>query len=365
MADRIELADPGRVVDQKLLDEVSGVLRSGKYILGEKTEEFERKFSGFVGTGNAVAVSSGTCALQLALLACGVGPGDEVITTPFTFIATGNSILHVGARPVFVDIDPGTFNMDPSGIKGKVTEKTRAILPVHIYGNPCDMDPIMEIAERHNLKVIEDACQAHGAKYRDRPVGSIGDAGCFSFYPSKVMTVMGDGGMVTSNNREIAESVEMLRNQGRGRGEKYLHQAVGFNYRMSELSAAIGIRELELLPEWIRKRRGIARMYSRLLNGGRVKIPVEREWAYAVYYVYTIRVKERDKLRERLEKEGIGTGIYYPVPLHMQPAYKGLGISGGFPQTEKASGEILSIPMHPHLTGEEVRRAAEAVNREG
>lgn len=364
MSAKIPLSSPGSAVDESMLRDVSAVLKSGNYILGGRTREFEGGFSEFAGAKHGVAVSSGTAALQLALLACGIKPGDEVITTPFTFIATANAILHVGARPVFADIEPETYTISLEEVRKTVTRKTRAIIPVHIYGHPCDMDPIMEIAEKNGLKVIEDACQAHGARYKNRPVGSIGDVACFSFYPSKVMTVCGDGGMVTTNNQEVAERVEMLRNQGRNRGEKYLHHAVGFNFRMSELAAAIGMRELEMLPEWIEKRRGVAEAYSELLDRRKVVLPAERDWAYSVYYVYTIRSRERDALKKRLDGNGIGTGIYYPVPLHMQPAYKDLGISGRFPETEKACREILSIPMHPYLTREELERVAKVVNGE-
>ena len=357
----IELASPRQSIDKETIDAAINVLKSGWYISGDRVAAFEEAFSRFCGTKSAVGVSSGTAALHLALLGCGVGAGDEVITTPFTFIATANAIVHTGAKPVFSEIDAETFNIDPSKIEEKITGRTKAIVPVHIYGHPVDMDPIMEIAQKHDLKVIEDACQAHGAEYNGRKIGSIGDAACFSFFPSKVMTVCGDGGMVTTSDEGVAEWVAMLRNQGRKPGEKYVHSSVGFNYRMSELPAAVGAIQLKHLPEWIEKRREIASMYNRLLGkSARVRTPVEKEWAKAVYYVYTILSGDREGLASKLKEEGIPTGVYYPVPVHKQPSYSAFN-GQSFPISEKASSEILSLPMHPYLKKEDVSRIAEAI----
>jgi dTDP-4-amino-4,6-dideoxygalactose transaminase len=359
----IPLSDPKRAVDEELIRTVTEVLRSGRYVHGERVKVFERDFSGFAGSRFSVALSSGTAALHTALMSCGVGRGDEVITTAHSFIASANAIVHSGARPVLVDIEPETMNIDTGKIEEKITEKTKAIMPVHLYGHPADMDPIMEIAEKHDLRVVEDACQAHGARYKGRGVGSIGDVGCFSFFPSKAMTVLGEGGILTTNNEEVAERAEMLRNQGRRPGEKYSHDVVGFNYRMSEISAAIGSEQLKRLPGWIESRRGVAKKYNDLLSGvNGVVAPVEKEWAYSTYYVYTIRVLGgmRKLVLDGLKGKGIGAGIYFPIPVSMQPAYKEYGF-GSFPVSEKASGEVVSLPMHQFLREVDIRTVSEKV----
>jgi len=355
----IKLSDPRLGIDEEIRKKVLEVLDSGKYILCEETKRFEEDFSGFCRTEASVAVSSGTAALHLALLALGVKPGDEVITSPHTFIATVNAIVHAGGRPVLADIEPGTHNIDPGKIGPKITKRTKGIIPVHIYGHPADMDPIMEIAGKHGLFVLEDACQALGAEYRGRKAGSMGDAAAFSFFPSKIATVCGDGGMVTTGRKEVADRVEMLRNQGRMRGKKYEHDAIGFNYRMSELSAAIGRLELRRAPEWIERRRGMASAYNSLLSGT-VAIPAEKKYAKAAYYIYTAMCNNRDGLREHLQKRCIESGVYYPVPVHMQPAYRDYSL-GHFPVAEDVAGKIVSLPMHPFLKKEDVKYVAEAV----
>ncbi len=355
----IPLSAPAQLFDSGMEKKILEVLRSGRYIQGKETEDFEKEFSKFCGTKSGAAVSSGTAALHLALMGLGIKPGNEVITTAQTFIATANAIVHAGGRPVLVDIEKDTHNLDPCKIEERITRKTRGIVPVHLYGHPADMDPIIEVAEKHGLFVIEDACQAHGAEYRGRKVGSIGHAAAFSFFPSKVITVFGDGGMVTTNDSDVAEKVRMLRNQGRTRGKKYEHDAIGYNYRMGEASAALGRMALKHLPEWIERRRKIAATYNRLLMD-LVAIPVEKDYARAVYYVYTVMAERRDALREHLSRRGIESGVYYPVPVSLQPAYRKYGYPH-FPVAEDVAGKILSLPMHPFLKKEETERVADAV----
>ncbi len=361
----IPIAYPKGAVDKEMIKAVVDTLNSGRYVMGGNSKGFEREFSSFCGTKAAVSTSSGTTALHLTLTAIGIGAGDEVITTPHTFIATSNSIIHTGAKPVFVDIDPDTHNIDASKIEAAITPKTKAIIPVHIYGTPADMDAIMEIAEQHGLKVVEDACQAAGAEYRGRKTGSMGNAGCFSFFPSKVMTVGGEGGMVVTSDEELERKMVALRDQGRMPGEKYRHDMIGFNYRMGEISAAIGLQELKHLPEWLERRRKVAKEYSRLLQEvDNVKPPTEKEWAKSSYYVYTITVpsQNREKLIEWLRGAGIQAGIYYPMPLHLQPAYSGMGFRKGmFPVAEDIVTRILALPMHQYLKAEEIEFVAKKV----
>lgn len=359
----IRIANPGMAIDREILEAAENVLKSGNYIMGERTRDFEKSLSAFLGCSNSVAVSSGTAALHLALLACGIGPGDEVITTPHTFMATASTISHTGARPVLVDIDEETHNIDPSGIEAAITERTKAIVPVHIYGHPADMNPIMEVAQKRGLKVIEDACQAIGAEYRGEKAATIGDAGCFSFFPSKVMTVCGDGGAVCTKDEGIADRIRMLRNQGREAGKKYEHDAIGFNYRMSEILAAIGGIELKRLPSWMDRRTEIARKYDSLLGGiDGVTIPAPKAWARPSYYVYTIRVpaEKRESLSSFLNDSGIQTGIYYPITINMQPAYRAMNM-GRFPVAERITKEILSLPMHQFLKDTEVETVSAKV----
>jgi dTDP-4-amino-4,6-dideoxygalactose transaminase len=305
-------------------------------------------------------VSSGTDALHLALLACGVGPGDEVITTPFTFIATAAAISHVGATPVFVDIDERSYNMDPARIEAAITPRTKAILPVDLYGQPADMDPIMEIARRYDLRVIEDACQAVGARYRGRRAGSLGDAGCFSFYPAKNLGAAGDGGMLTTNNAEIAERVRNLRDHGRI--SKYSHGAIGYTYRLDGLQAAILGAKLGHLDGWNDARRAHAQTYNELLEGTGVILPQEAEGCRAIYHVYALRVPRRDELLEYLRAKEIGASIHYPLPVHLQPAYAALGIpKGSFPIAEACADSELSLPLYPEMTREQIEEVAAAV----
>ena len=336
------------------------VLGSGMLAQGTRVKAFEEAFASYVGTRHAVATSSGTAALHVALLACGIRPGDEVITTPFTFIASANAILYCNARPVFADIDERTFNIDPEDINEKVTRKTRALLIVHLYGQACDMRAITEICEDYNLKLIEDACQAHGAEYRGRRVGSFGDAACFSFYPTKNMTT-GEGGMVTTSSDEVAERARLIREHGSR--VRYEHIALGYNYRMTDIAAAIGLVQLAKLEQMNARRIENAAMLSRELKGVEgIETPYVMPEVKHVFHQYTVRAERREELIKKLEKAKIGYGIHYPKPVHRQRLYLELGYGDvSLPRAEKASREVLSLPVHPALKEEEVKLIAEVV----
>jgi perosamine synthetase len=337
---------------------VIAVLESGQLAQGPRVREFEEQFAALCGVRHAVGTSSGTTALMTALLAHSVGPGDEVITTPFTFIASANSILFTGAKPVFVDIDESSYNIDPALIEERITPRTRAILPVHLYGNPCDMDSIMEIAERHGLLVVEDAAQAHGASIRGRKVGSYG-TGCFSFYPTKNITTA-EGGMLTTNDDQIAERARLLRHHGQS--ELYYHEELGFNFRMTELQAALGLVQLERLAEWTEKRIANAAYLTEHLTN--VIAPRVREGYMHVYHQYTIRVQgDRDAALRKLEEGGVGARVYYPLPVHRQPLYERLGYKDSLPVAESMSQEVLSIPVYPALTQEEMDKIVSEVGK--
>lgn len=348
-------------VTEAQLQAALDVLKSGNYILGENVKRFEEEFAKFCGTRYAVAVSSGTSALHLALLALGIGPGDEVITTPFTFIATANAIVMTGATPVFVDIEPETLTIDPSKIDAAITPKTKAIIPVHLYGHPADIKEISKIAKKRSLKVIEDACQAHAAEAEGKKIGALGDIGCFSFYPSKNMTVCGDGGMITTDDATLAEKMRRLRDVGRK--DKYTHDMFGYNYRLSEVSAAIGLEQLKDLPEWTEKRRALARAYAmHLKEVDGIGLPKEKAGARHVYHMFVIRSAKRDELAEFLKGRGIQTGIHYPTPVHLQPAYSHLKIKPGtFQVSEQASKEVISLPLFPSMTEEQVKTVCDAI----
>jgi len=339
---------------------IHGVLESCQFVLGSEVAAFERDFAAYCGTTECIALNSGTSALHLALLAAGIAPGDEVITTPFTFVASVAAILYAGARPVLVDIDPRSFTIDPAHIEAAITPRTKAILPVHLYGQPADMDPIMDIARQHRLVVIEDAAQAHGARHKGRPVGSIGDMACFSFYPGKNLGAYGEGGAVTTSNPDYANTIRMLRDWGQDR--KYHHLLRGYNYRMEGFQGAVLRVKLRHLELWTEARRAIVRQYNDLLSDCDLETPAEMPWARHVYHVYTIRSNERDNLQTTLAKEGIQTGIHYPVPVHLQPAYADLGYGpGAFPQAEAAAKQVLSLPLYPELSPQAVVQVAEAV----
>jgi dTDP-4-amino-4,6-dideoxygalactose transaminase len=341
---------------------IARVLDSCQFVLGPEVAAFEQEFAAYCGAAECIALNSGTSALHLALLAAGVGPGDEVITVPFTFVASVAAVTYTGARPVLVDIDPRSFNMDPAAIEAAITPRTKAILPVHLYGQPADMAPIMEVAKRHGLVVIEDAAQAHGAKYKGQPVGSIGDIACFSFYPGKNLGAYGEGGAVTTSNAEYANTIRMLRDWGQDR--KYHHLLRGFNYRMEGFQGAILRVKLRHLDRWTEARRAVVRQYDELLSDSGVETPAEMPWARHVYHVYTLRADDRDGLQAALQAEGIQTGIHYPVPAHLQPAYADLGYGrGAFPRSEAASEQVLSLPLYPELSPQAVIEVAGAVRK--
>jgi dTDP-4-amino-4,6-dideoxygalactose transaminase len=341
---------------------IARVLESGQFVLGSEVAAFEERFAAYCGTSECIALNSGTSALHLALLAAGIGAGDEVITVPFTFVASVAAVIYAGARPVLVDIDPRSFTMDPAAIEAAISPRTKAILPVHLYGHPADMDPIMEIARRHRLVVIEDAAQAHGAKYKGRLVGGIGDLACFSFYPGKNLGAYGEGGAVTTNNPEYARTVRMLRDWGQDR--KYHHVLRGYTYRLEGFQGAILGVKLRYLDQWTEARRAAARHYNDLLSHYEVETPAEMSWAHHVYHVYTVRWSDRDGLQAALNGEGIQTGIHYPVPVHLQPAYADLGYGpGAFPHAETAARQVLSLPLYPELSPGAVAQVAAAVSR--
>ncbi|MGB8780514.1 MAG: DegT/DnrJ/EryC1/StrS family aminotransferase [Candidatus Bathyarchaeia archaeon] len=347
-------------MDDAIKKTVLEVLDSGWYILREKVKEFEDKFAEFCGVKNAVCASSGTAAIFLSLLALDIKAGDEVVVPSFSFIASAAPVVQVGAKPVFVDVEARTYTADPERIREAVTKRTKAIFPVHLFGHPANMDAILEIAEENDLYVIEDACQAHGAEYKGRKVGGIGHVACFSFYPSKNMTVCGDGGSVVTNDEEIAEKIRMLRDHGRR--EKYIFDALGYNLRFNEIQAAIGIKQLEKLPRWNEARRNIAKMYNQALEE-LVTTPIEEEWAKHVYHLYVIRTKKRDKLAESLKQHGVSTLVHYPVPIHKQPAITGvLGAQPALRITDTICQEVLSLPMYPSLTEPEVEYVSERIS---
>jgi dTDP-4-amino-4,6-dideoxygalactose transaminase len=329
---------------------IARVLESCEFVLGQEVEGFEKEFAAYCGAQHAIGVNSGTSALHLALLAAGIGPEDEVITVPFTFVATVAAILYTGARPVFVDIDPQSYTMDVNQIEQAITARTKAILPVHLYGQPADMDPIVEIARRHGLVVIEDAAQAHGAEYKGRRVGSLGHLGCFSFYPGKNLGAYGEGGAVTTNSAEYAQTIRMLRDWGQER--RYYHSIRGYNARMDGLQGAILRVKLGHLDSWTVARRANANLYSQLLSDSEVIKPREMPYAHHVYHLYVVRTIHRDALQQALLRQDIQTGLHYPIPVHLQPAYADLGYrAGDFLRSEQIAREILSLPMYAELQG--------------
>jgi dTDP-4-amino-4,6-dideoxygalactose transaminase len=348
-------------INQEINLAIQRVLEGGWFILGEEAEKLEEEFSNYVGTRYGIAVNSGSDALYLTLKALGIGEGDEVITVSHTFISTVDAIVRNGAKPVFVDIEPDTYCIDVTKIEENISSKTKAILPVHIYGHPADMDMVMEVAKRHGLYVIEDACQAHGAQYKNKKVGSIGDAGCFSFYPTKNLGSYGDGGMIVTNDEMLAEKLKMLRNYGQSK--KYYHDFIGINSRLSEIQAAVLRVKLRHLDEWNDKRRAVAKLYKKLLDGIDIIAPVEREYAKHVYHLYVIECKNRDELQQHLSESGIQTQIHYPIPVHMQKAYLDLGYNAYLPVTEKICSEVLSLPMHPWLKMEELQLISNIMRR--
>ncbi|NMB75326.1 MAG: DegT/DnrJ/EryC1/StrS family aminotransferase [Myxococcales bacterium] len=338
------------------------VARSGHYVLGPEVAALERELAVDHGCAGAVGLNSGTDALLLALRALGIGPGHEVITTPFSFFATSEAIVLAGARPVFADVEPESLNLDPSAVEAVLSERTRAILPVHLYGRPCDMDGILAIARRRDLAVVEDCAQAVGARYRGQPVGSFGALGCLSFFPTKNLGALGDGGMVLGNDTRLLERVRAL--AAHGSRERYLHQEIGANSRLDEIQAAALRVKRARLAGWTEARRRNAGRYRELLANlpGLALPPPDDERFGSTWHQFTVRAKDRDGLRAHLERRGIASMIYYPVPLHLQPAHRDLGYApGAFPVAERAAAEVLSLPIHPHLSEEDLRAVAEAV----
>ncbi|RCJ18242.1 erythromycin biosynthesis sensory transduction protein eryC1 [Nostoc minutum NIES-26] len=336
------------------------VLESTQFVLGNEVTALEKDFADYCGAGDGIAVNTGTSALHLALLAAGIGAGDEVITVPFTFVATAAAICYTGAKPVFVDIDPVSYTIDVTQIEKAITERTKAILPVHLYGQPADMVPILEIARRHGLTVIEDAAQAHGAEYKGQKVGAIGDIGCFSFYPGKNLGAYGEGGMIVTNNPEYAHIMRMLRDWGQER--KYHHVLKGYNYRMDGIQGAILRVKLRYLEEWTEARRTHAARYDALLKDSSLTVPTVMPYSRHVYHVYAVRSPQRDDLQQKLNEQGIQTGIHYPIPVHLQPAYADLGYKpGDFPHSELAAREVLSLPMFAELTPAQINIVAESL----
>lgn len=356
----VDLRAQHQAIRHELDAAIAAVLARADFVLGPEVEAFEEAFAEYCGVRHAVAVNSGTSALHLALLAAGVGPGDEVITVPFTFVATAIAIEMSGARPVFVDIHPETFTMDPARIPNVVTARTKAIIPVHLYGQPADMDPILEVARRHGLVVIEDAAQAHGAEYCGRRTGGLGQLGCFSFYPSKNLGACGEGGLVSTDDSALAREVRMLRDCGQDR--KYHHVRRGFNYRLAGIQGAVLGVKLKYLDPWTRLRRTHAAHYGQALAGAGVGCPAEAPYARHVYHLFVVRTRARESLRDSLAAEGIQTGLHYPSPVHRQPAYADLGYpAGSFPASEQAAAEVVSLPMFPELTADQIGRVAAAI----
>ena len=356
---KVPIAKP--IIGDEEIENVVEVLKSGMIAQGPKVAEFEQKFAEWVGAEYGIAVNSGTAALHTALLACDIGPGDEVITTPFTFIASGNSIVYTGAKPVFADIDLKTYTLNPDAIEEMITENTKAIVPVQLYGQSADMERINEIAERYGLIVIEDAAQAHGATFNGQKVGSIGDMSCFSFYPTKNMTTS-EGGIITTDDEDLADSARMFR--AHGASVRYHHDAIGYNFRMTDISAAIGLAQLEKIDGFNDKRIANADYLNNgLADVDGVVTPFCAEGSKHVYHQYTIRVEkgDRDDWVDIIHDCGVGTGIHYPIPLYNQPIYKALGFDGDCPNAELAADNVISLPVHPSLTKEDLDLVIEAV----
>jgi dTDP-4-amino-4,6-dideoxygalactose transaminase len=340
---------------------IQEVIDEGAFAGGPFVARFEADFAAYCDSPHAIGVGSGTEALWLSLLALGVGPGDEVITVPNTFIATAEAISYCGARPVFVDVDERTYTMDPAALEKAVTTKTKAIIPVHLFGQPADMDPILEFARKHGLFVIEDACQAHGAEYKGRKVGTLAEAACFSFYPGKNLGAFGEAGAVVTGNAELQEKIRILRDHGQVR--KYYHSVVGWNCRMDGIQAAVLRIKLRHLEEYIELRRSHAAHYDRAFSGiDQLGAPAHAVWARHVYHLYAIRVKNRDEMMRLLAEKGVGSAVHYPVPVHLQEAYRSLGYQhGSFPIAERCATEFVSLPMFPELTSAQVEIVIEAV----
>ena len=348
-----------RNLQKEINEAVQDVLAAGEYVLGPRVQMLEKQVAGYCGVEHGVGVASGSDALFLSLVAYGIGGGDEVITTPYTFFATAGAISRAGATPVFVDIDRRTYNINPEQIAEKISARTKAVIPVHIFGQMADMDAILELSRRNGLVVIEDACQAIGSEKNGRKAGSLGHAGCFSFFPTKNLGCVGDGGMVVTRDEKIAAKIRSLRSHG-GK-QKFFYDTVGCNSRLDEIQAAVLLVKLKYLDDWLNQRAVLAKRYNHLL-GEAVAIPYVAPGNRHTFHLYTIRTAQRDRLKNQLEKHGVSCGLYYPLPLHLQQAYKSLGYGkGDFPEAEKASGELLGIPLYPELTITEIEQITSLV----
>jgi len=358
----VDLQAQFRIIKPEIMGAIEGVLESMQLFLGPQSQEFEREFSQFCGCSHGVGLSTGTDALALALRACDIGPGDEIITVANTFIATVEAIALVGARPVFVDIDPETYTMDWRQLDQVLTSRTRAIIPVHLYGHPVDMQPVLDFAQSHGLRVIEDASQAHGATYKGQRVGSMGDIGCFSLYFSKNLGAYGEAGICVTNDAKLAESLRKLRDHGSL--IRYQHEVLGVNARMDEIQAAVLRVKLGYLEGWNAARQAHARFYTEQLQGVVEAVPVVQPWATHVYYMYVVQVRERSYFRNALQQEGIATGIHYPTPIHLQPACASYGYARGLlPVTEDVTERIVSLPLYAELTDEQLQAVVNAVKK--
>jgi dTDP-4-amino-4,6-dideoxygalactose transaminase len=357
----VDLKAQLRSIKPEIQVALAGILESGQFVLGEEVAKFEQEFATYVGAAHAVALNSGTSALHLALLALKVGAGDEVITVPHTFVATVAAIGYTGARAVLVDIDPVTYNLDPARLEKAITPRTKAVVPVHLYGQSADMDGILAVAGKHGIPVLEDACQAHGAEYKGKRVGALGAVGAFSFYPGKNLGAYGEGGIAVTNDAALAKAVRMMRDWGQEK--KYHHVLPGFNYRMEGFQGAILRVKLRHLEAWTEARRAHAKEYDRLLAGSKVvQTPAAMSWARHVYHVYAVRTPERDQLAAKLQQRGVQTGIHYPIPVHLQPVHANLGYKAGdFPLSESAANQVLSLPMFAELTDAQIAEIAAAI----
>jgi dTDP-4-amino-4,6-dideoxygalactose transaminase len=340
---------------------IARVLETTAFVLGREVEAFEAAFAEYVGARFCVGLNSGTAAVQLAVTACGIGAGDEVIVPANTFFATAEGVSTAGAVPVFVDCDPVSYNLDSQRIAAAITERTRAIMPVHLYGQAADLDAIFDVAARHNLLVIEDAAQAHGSRHKERRVGALAEAGCFSFYPGKNLGAYGEGGAVVTNDADVARRVRLLRNHGSE--QKYKHEIIGYNFRLEGIQGAVLNVKLRHLDKWNDLRRAHAARYNELLSESALNLPRELPYARHIYHLYVVQADERDALQQRLAAAGVQTGIHYPIPIHLQPAYAFLGHKAGdFPEAERQAARVLSLPMFPELTGEQLETVAKVIN---
>ena len=356
----VDLKAQYHAIEDEIDAKIKEIIHSSHFIIGNNVTEFEKEIAAYYATKHAIGVASGTDALHLAILACGIGKGDEVITTPFTFIATAEAITYTGARPVFVDIDEKTFNIDVKKIRKAITKKTKAILPVHLFGLSADMEKIKELAAEYKLKIIEDCAQSFGAVYKGKKTGAIGDAGCFSFFPSKNLGCYGDGGMVITNDDNMAEKIGILRNHGQK--VRYYHSVIGYNSRLDEIQAGILRIKLKRIDEYNKKRRENARLYTEKLKGVNIITPSEPDGYYHVFHQFSIRTSKRDSILNGLTEAGIASAIYYPVPLHLQESYKDLGYKkGDFPVSEAVASDIISLPMYPELTAGQIDEVCKTI----